>query len=160
MCFLAISFFLKFYITLTISFRRKKNHSNVMTNFIFCLSTSRHRLNQVDLQELRHCDCTRPLKNSPHCHSRRFSLSTEFIHISMIVRHYFVAVSQCMLRDYLGLNYRKAMNRNWINQKPNHAFKIKMEISKMQIDKIQLVQMANRVGSYFPKGATQQPNPN
>ena len=49
MCYLVFSFFLKFYITLTISFRRKKNHSNVMTNFIFCLSTSRHRLNQVDL---------------------------------------------------------------------------------------------------------------
>ena len=27
-----------------------------------------------------------------------------------------------------------------------------MEINKMQIDKIQLVQMANRVSSYFPKG--------
>ena len=85
MCYLAISFFLNFYITLTISCHRKKNHSDVMTNFIFCLSTSRHRLNQVDLQELWHCDCTRPLKNSPHCHSRRFSLRTEFIHISMIV---------------------------------------------------------------------------
>ena len=31
---LAISFF-KFYITFTISFRRKKNRSNVMTNFHF-----------------------------------------------------------------------------------------------------------------------------
>ena len=73
--------FLKFYITFTISFRRKKNRSNVMPNFIFCLSTCRHRLNQVDLQELWHCDGTRPMKNSPHCHSRRFSLHTELIHI-------------------------------------------------------------------------------
>ena len=67
MCYLAISFFLKFYITFTIVFRRKKNRNNVMTNFIFCLSTC-HRLNQVDLQELWHCDGTRPMKNSPHCH--------------------------------------------------------------------------------------------
>ena len=74
-------FFLKFYITLTISFRRKKNRSNVMTNFIFCLSSSRHSLNQVALQELWHYDGTHPMKNSPHCHSRRFSLHTEFIHI-------------------------------------------------------------------------------
>ena len=74
-------FFLKFYITFTISFRRKKNRSNVMTNFIFCLSTSGHRLNQVDLQELLHCDGTRPMKNSPHYHSRRFSFHTELIHI-------------------------------------------------------------------------------
>ena len=82
MCYLAISFFfLKFYITFTISFRRKKNGSYFMTNFIFCLSTSHHRLNQVDLQELWHCDGTRPMKNSPHCHSRRFSLHTEFMHI-------------------------------------------------------------------------------
>ena len=66
MCCLAISFFLKFYITFTISFHRKKNRSNVMTYFIFCLLTSRHRLNQVDLQELWHCDGTRPMKNSPH----------------------------------------------------------------------------------------------
>ena len=57
MFYLAISFFfLKFSITFTISFRRKKNRSYVMTNFIFCLSTSHHRLNKVDLQELWHCD--------------------------------------------------------------------------------------------------------
>ena len=71
-------FFPKFYITFTISFRRKKNRCHVMTNFIFRLSTSRHRLNQVDLQKLWHCDGTRPMKNSPHCHFRRFSLHTEF----------------------------------------------------------------------------------
>ena len=44
MCYLDISFFLKYYITFTISFRSEKNRSNVKTNFIFCLSTSFHRL--------------------------------------------------------------------------------------------------------------------
>ena len=43
------------------------------------------------------------------------------------------------------------MNRNWGNQKQS-TLKTKIEINKMQIDKIQLVQMANRVGSYSPKG--------
>ena len=44
MCYLDISFFLKYYITFTISFRSEKNRSYVKTNFIFCLSTSCHRL--------------------------------------------------------------------------------------------------------------------
>ena len=101
MCDLAI--FFKFNIAFTISFRRKKNRRNVLTNFIFCLSTSRHRLNQVDLQGLRHCVGTRPMKNSLHCHSRCFTLHTEFNTFSMIVLHNVVAVSQFMLRDSLGL---------------------------------------------------------
>ena len=44
MCYLNNSFFLKFYITFTISHSSEKNGSNVKTNFIFCLSKSCHRL--------------------------------------------------------------------------------------------------------------------
>ena len=37
-------FFFKYYITFTISFRSDNNRSNIKTNFIFCLSSSCHRL--------------------------------------------------------------------------------------------------------------------
>ena len=47
---------------------------------------------------------------------------------------------------------RIAMNRNWSNQKPNPALKTKMG-NKLQIDKRQREHMANRAGSYFPKGS-------
>ena len=44
------------------------------------------------------------------------------------------------------------MDRNWSNQKANPALKTKMGNNKIsQIDKIRREQMANRVGSYFPK---------
>ena len=103
MCYLAISIFLSFILLSQFHFVEKKNRSNVMTNFIFFLSTSRFRLNQFDLQELWHCDCTRSKKNSPHCYSRRFSSTQNVYTFSMIVRHNVVTVSQCMLRDSLGL---------------------------------------------------------
>ena len=45
---------------------------------------------------------------------------------------------------------RKAMNRNWSNQKANPALKTKA--GNKQIDKIQGEQIADRAGSYFPKG--------
>ena len=95
-------FFLKFYITFTISFRRKKNRSNVMTNFIFCLSTSRHRLNQIDLQELWHRDGTRPMKKVHIGIPDAFPSTQNLYTFFMIVRYNVVAVSQCMLRDSLG----------------------------------------------------------
>ena len=66
-----------------------------MTNFIFCLSTRCHRLNQV----------------APIVYiviSDAFFLLTEFYTFSMIVRHNVVAVSQCMLRDSLGLKLLKS----------------------------------------------------
>ena len=45
------------------------------------------------------------------------------------------------------------MNRNWSNQKANPALKTKAgNKSILQIDKIQEEQIANRAGSYFPKG--------
>ena len=54
------------------------------------------------------------------------------------------------------------MNRNWDNQKANPSLKTKMgNNQKSQKDKIQWEQMANRVGSYFPKKeVTQQVKPN
>ena len=45
MCYLAISFFLRFILLSQFHFaRRKKDRSNVMPNFIFWVSKSRHRL--------------------------------------------------------------------------------------------------------------------
>ena len=45
------------------------------------------------------------------------------------------------------------MNRNWGNLKANLALKTKMGNNKNhKYTKIQQEQMANRVGSYFPKG--------
>ena len=44
LCIILIFLFLKYYITFTISFRSEENRSNVKTNFIFCPSTSCHRL--------------------------------------------------------------------------------------------------------------------
>ena len=45
------------------------------------------------------------------------------------------------------------MNRNWCNQKANIALNTKAENKYiLQIDKIQWEQVANRAGSYFPKG--------
>ena len=50
-------------------------------------------------------------------------------------------------------NNRKAMNRNWSNQKANPALKTKAGNKQiLQIDKIQWEQIANRAGSYFLKG--------
>ena len=47
----------------------------------------------------------------------------------------------------------KALDKNWSNPKANSALKTKMgNNKKSQIDKIQWEQMANRVGSYCPKG--------
>ena len=47
----------------------------------------------------------------------------------------------------------KAMNKNWRNYKTNPTLKTKMGYNlKLQIDNIQWKQMANRAGSYFPKG--------
>ena len=45
---------------------------------------------------------------------------------------------------------RKAMNRNWGNQKANPALKTKT--GNDQIDKIQCEQIVNRAGIYFTKG--------
>ena len=48
---------------------------------------------------------------------------------------------------------RKAMNRNWYNQKANPALNTKAGNKQTpQTDKIQREQIANRVGSYLPKG--------
>ena len=48
---------------------------------------------------------------------------------------------------------RKAMNRNWSNQKANPPLKTKAGNKQiLQIDKILGEQIANRAGSYFPKG--------
>ena len=45
------------------------------------------------------------------------------------------------------------MNRNWSNQKANPALKTKKGNKQiLQIDEIQQEQIANRAGSYFPKG--------
>ena len=45
------------------------------------------------------------------------------------------------------------MKRNWSNQKANPALKTKAENKQIpQIDKIQGERIANRAGSYFPKG--------
>ena len=45
---------------------------------------------------------------------------------------------------------RKAMNRNWSNQKANPTLKTKTGIKEiLQIDKIQWEQIANRAGSHF-----------
>ena len=45
------------------------------------------------------------------------------------------------------------MNRNWSNQKANPALKTKAGNKQiLQIDKIQGEQIADRAGSYFPKG--------
>ena len=47
----------------------------------------------------------------------------------------------------------KAMNRNWSNQKAKPALKTRTgNTCILQIDKIQLEHIANRTGSYFPKG--------
>ena len=75
-----------------------------MTNFIFCLSTSRYRLNQVDLQELWHCDGTCPMKIVHIVIPVAFPSTQNLYTFSMIVRHNVVAVFQLsMLRDSLGL---------------------------------------------------------
>ena len=48
---------------------------------------------------------------------------------------------------------RKAKNRNWSKQKANAALKNKTGNKLiLQIDKIQVEQIVNRAGSYFPKG--------
>ena len=53
---------------------------------------------------------------------------------------------------FFGKSNRKAMNRNWCNQKVNPALKTKAGNKYiLQIDKIQWEQIANRAGSYFPK---------
>ena len=46
---------------------------------------------------------------------------------------------------------RKAMDKNWSNQKSNPALKTKMG-KQLQIDKRQWEHVAYRAGSYFPKG--------
>ena len=67
------------------------------------------------------------------------------------------ALNRSNINYYLALpcskSKRKAMNRNWSNQKANPALKTKAGNKKiLQIDKIQGEQIANRAGSYFPKG--------
>ena len=53
---------------------------------------------------------------------------------------------------YVVKSNRKAMNRNWSNPKANPALKTKTGNKQiLQIDEIQLKQIANRAGSYFPK---------
>ena len=45
------------------------------------------------------------------------------------------------------------MNMNWSNQKANPALKTRTGNKQiLQIEKIQWEQIANRAGSYFPKG--------
>ena len=62
------------------------------------------------------------------------------------------------LAYYIRKNDGKAVNWNRSKQRQNSAIKTKMVNKlKIQMNKIQLEQIANRVGSYFPKDGHSAP---